>query len=259
MNKRTYAKRQMVDTVLLTLTGAIALFLDWTAMLTLIKNLKEAADNLDTNIQAHLTAAVGKPAAKSDLRIALELLLCRIAAAVYLYSKENKMFELKALTNLRKNSITRMTDPKLAHISSAIADASSGIASNLGDYKITQADVDALKTTSTEFSKAKTAKAGSVDSKGWIMTDVNGNVQVIDGILDDIDRLMEDYRATNPGFYESYTKARKLPFIPVRHRKPKTNTPPAAKDKPVNPGTSATNDQPVNHVQPIDPEKPASE
>jgi hypothetical protein len=157
------------------------------------------------------TADAGKTPAKDVAKEILISLLYKMTHALYVYAKRNSLEDLKALCNVNRTEIKKMKEHDLITKAQIIIDKARENKTNLVNYSVTDEKIEALLLAFNNFS-------GSTDGKDTgIATRVAANTSLdqlfddaMDLLEDELDGLMEEFRESDPDFFNAYINSRAI-------------------------------------------------
>jgi hypothetical protein len=195
-----------------------------------------AKDNLVTSInkvkkeaRQQKEATAGKRAAKVDAENELIRIIMSAGSALYSYGRKIKDHEMQDVANVRVSKLEDMRDTELVNKAEMIYAKLLANVADLTDYQITAATVTEFRAKIDNFANA----LGVRESSAARSTGATANLQMYfteaDDILnEDMDRMMEMFKQSEPGFYNEYFAARVIKNLGIRHEveEPVTPTPP---------------------------------
>ena len=167
-------------------------------------------------------ALTGITADKSSSKQTLCQLAAGIAGVIYAYASANSNNTLKQEMNLPVSKLMRTRDEELAPRCQNIHDKGTANLAALTDYGITAAMLATLQTAinnySAETPKPRTALIGRKTANANLAALFKEN----DALLNDqLDKLAELFKTTNPDFVKTYESTRIIVDPPTKPKKPK--------------------------------------
>jgi hypothetical protein len=191
-------------------------------LITSVNKIKEAA-------RQQKEATAGKRAAKMDAENDLISLMMSVGSALYSYGRKIKDHEMQDIANVRVSKLEDMRDTELVNKAEIIYTKLAANAADLVDYQITAVTVTEFRAKIDNFANA----LGVRESSAAKSTGATANLQMYfteaDDILnEDMDRMLEMFNQSQPGFYNEYFAARVIKQLGIRHEveEPVIPTPP---------------------------------
>jgi len=211
-----------------------------------IPALVKASDELDTVVtgiaaQLEITAMRnGAVNSKDSLLEALATAAHEVAASLHAYAVENGNDELAAEVDLSITDIAKGRPAAVVARCANIAALGSKHLEALSDYNITQAKLTALTKKRTAFEQQVPKARQAVAKKAAANKAARSFLKQGRDLLNKrIDKLMVQFRETEPALYAEYQTARKI-----------VNSPGAQNEKAETPTARATNGSMTNGVMP---------
>lgn len=206
--------------------------------------LKSAADRLDSvlaklkeKLQDTMTVSKGKKETKSEAEDALLNELVTVSKGLYAYAAVTGNPEIREKVRVTESQLRYMRDTELVAKSRTISGVGAENQSKVGDYGVTAERLTSLNARIDAFEKAIGERESSVAQRKGARSSVYENFDQAMGILvDEIDNLMEPFKATDPQLFNEYSEARVVKDVGLRHRPPPPPPPPdQAPDQPSKP------------------------
>lgn len=157
---------------------------------------------------------------KNNVRDLLEKVAFRVTSALTAFASRSNNIELKGKVDFEESELTGLTQNQLLDETEKIHALATDNEASLADYGVDADDLAELKTLIDQF-RASIPGArnltGSRMAAGKSMRELfNG----ADGLLkDQMDRMVEKYRKSNPDFYEEYHISRMTIDYGTRHER----------------------------------------
>jgi hypothetical protein len=151
----------------------------------------------------------GAAAEKAAARDALEDVLFLICEALAVLAHTSKDRDLLALTDLTLTDLDRFGGEELSHRATTVLERANASKTALAPFQITQANIDELAQTLETFQATK-EKPRMVTAERAVQTEAVATlIREASGILrEQIDRLVNLFRRSNPEFVAGYRAAR---------------------------------------------------
>lgn len=214
----------------------------WSAMgpfATAAGQLQGKIDAIDEAAQKQETPTTGAAADKAFARDSLEdalFLACEALGVMAATSNDN---DLLALTAVSPSSLHRFTDEELTNRAATVLEKTNTQKTSLAALHVTQANIDELSQALQNFKAAKekprqttAGRAAETSSLPSLIRDAN------DILRNQIDRLVNLFRRSNPKFVAGYKSARVIVDRAATHtssKAPQTPPTPKPEDQPAPP------------------------
>lgn len=202
-------KRGMLGTVETILVTNRPIWESLPAFVTAADALSEHIETIDILAQSGNGNTTGLTADKRAARDTMTAATLEIAGAVAAYASETGSGELHAKADYSISDLRRVRDTEIAGVCLNIHDAAKANLADLADYGVTakkltdcKAKIDAYSGT---VSKPRTAKSNSRATGKLLVVEFGAADKVLGKRLD---RLVTQFKATQPAFYGAYTTAR---------------------------------------------------
>lgn len=176
---------------------------------------------IDSSTQLVGASLAGIAVDKNVLKRDLIAETVTMAGRIYAYSAKIGNNTMKQAVNYSESDLRRLKDAELAPACQAIHDLAGANTDELKDYGVTSAKLAAMQTKIAAYAvavpKPRSAIAGRKTTKAQIKQ-LFKNADAI--LVEQMDRLIDDFAADNPEFVAGYTNAR---IIVDPKSKPKEN------------------------------------
>jgi len=181
-------------------------------------------DQLVTAIKAKTNemnnTTVGKTAAKHTAEDDMIEILVPVANALYSIGKEKKLPDVMEQADLTERSLRRLRDTDLAMKADAIVVLTGKYTAELAEYGFDAAKVALVKTRVDTYAASIGIRESSVGEHSGARIALMQMYDQADELLnDDLDRLMELIRSSEPQLYSQYFALRSVKELGVVHRK----------------------------------------
>lgn len=168
-------------------------------------------------------AIKGRAQTKYEAEDALVDAIIEIASPLYSYSRKIKNNEVMEICDITESKLRKLRDTELESRADAIQKKADELKAELADYNITAAMITDLQTKIAAYHTALGYRESGVATQAQATKTVTELIRQADEILnEDIDRLMERFRNTEPVFYGKYRSARVIKDLGIRHEKDET-------------------------------------
>jgi len=166
-------------------------------------------ETIDTLAQASNGNTTGLTADKRAARDAMTVATLEIAGAVAAYASDEENGELHAKVDYSLSDLRRVRDTEIAGVCLNIHDAAKANLAALADFGVTAKKLTELKgkidAYSGTVSKPRTAKSNKSATSKLLVVEFGATDNVLSRRLD---RLMMQFKATQPAFFSAYSTAR---------------------------------------------------
>jgi hypothetical protein len=172
-------------------------------------------------------ATDGKTAHKRDTREALMAALLPVASVLALYAHEAGMQDVKAAADHSETAFRAFRELELLNRATDIMRSADDRAEAIEAYGVTAAMRDSLRKGIADYEAAIDGREAGGVTRMSARAALSRLFEEADTLLNEsMDRQMEIFRATQPGFYEEYFNARSIKLLGIRHRRPEEAPPP---------------------------------
>ncbi|MCF8256957.1 MAG: carboxypeptidase-like regulatory domain-containing protein [Flavobacteriales bacterium] len=134
-----------------------------------------------------------------------------VAAAVQAYAAETENNDLYNLVNFTRSALRETEDEELAQVCQLIHDQANGVVTSLGDYGVAVTDLVLLQGLITAWGTQSQAPRMAISERKAATHTLPSLFKAADAILKTrMDKLMENFRANERTFYDTYHVARKI-------------------------------------------------
>jgi hypothetical protein len=155
-----------------------------------VKAISDTVDDLDAGIAdisdsagKQQTPVTGAAAQKAQVRHSYEEQILFIADQLAAFAEATNFAELAGQVEMSLSSLDKLADDQLEEKGTLIANLAMLKLADLADYGITQADIDALKSLTTQFHAAKTAPRSAVASRSGETNTLPDKIAEVTSIL----------------------------------------------------------------------------
>ena len=189
---------------------------------TAMQHFREKLDAIDAAAEKQETPT-GAAAEKAAPRDALEDVLFLICEALAVLAHTSKDRDLLALTDVTPSDLDRLGGEELSHRATTVLERANARKTELAPFQITEANIDELGQSLEAFQATK-EKPRTVTAERAVQTEaVAALIREASGILrDQIDRLVNLFRRSNPEFVAGYRGARVIVDRKASHTTAKT-------------------------------------
>ena len=224
MNKEMTAiqesKLNMFRTVETHIGDNAAIIADSPAFQTAFNKIKANNAAIQSAAQQRSASLTGIAADKSNLKQTLAKLAATIAGAVFAYAAAEKNQTLKQEMNISVSKLQRARDEELAPRCQMIHDRAETNLAALTDYGINAAQLKNLQTAINNYSAETMKPRQAVSTRKTTRANLAALFRENDDILkNQLDKLIELYRADHPDFVNTYFQTRIIVDPPTRARK----------------------------------------
>lgn len=184
----------------------------WNGMAPLaaaVQQFKQKIVAIDAAAQKQETPVSGAAGDKAAARDELEDVLFLTCEALGVLAHTNNDHDLQALVDLSPSAIDKLGDEELANRATNVLARANAMTTELATMQVTQANIDELAEALQTYQSAK-AKPRTAVVERMVQTEtLPALVREAGNILrDQIDRLVNLFRRTNPEFVAGYRSAR---------------------------------------------------
>jgi hypothetical protein len=227
MNTRQENKLSMYVSVQSLLEGNQTVWQTLPAFGSAFTAFKGSIQRINSLEQSRQTGTRGVTAAKQAAREGMASAALIVAGAVRAYASKNNDQELLAKVDFTSSNILRGRDTEAATICQGIHDSANGVVANLADFGVDAAGLTALQGKIDAYS----AVLGSPRSRASTHRAAAGlkddEFTAADRVLEEqLDGLVENFRVSQPSFYEAYQAARDVVENASGHSNAENNTQP---------------------------------
>jgi hypothetical protein len=174
---------------------------------------------LQNTAERKATITVGKTDIKHDAEETLIKQVKVMSAVLSAWSTRNKRLDTKALAAIRDYEVRAMRDEVLIrHARVLLAEAVSA-GPDLAHFGMPEAKVEEFRQRINAFEKALVVRDTSVSTRTLSRSELEVVFTRISSLLlNELDPLMELFKASNPHFYESYHSLRSVKALATRYR-----------------------------------------
>lgn len=146
---------------------------------------------------------------KTNYREVLEEQAYRIASATVAYAVDNNDAILKEKVNYPRSAMTRARDTELVEIVDVIYDAVNPVAGSLAGYGVVPGDLTAMQNARDDFNNRVGAPRAAISTRKTATGDLEViSRETMDLLEERLDKLTENFRDSDPDFYQTYHNAR---------------------------------------------------
>jgi hypothetical protein len=174
-----------------------------------VQQLKQKLVAIDTAAQKQETPVSGAAGDKAAARDGLEDVLFLMCEALGVLAHTSNDHELKALVDISPTAIDRLNDEELGNRATNVLAKANAMKTELATMQVTQANIDELDAALQTYLTAK-AKPRTAVVERMVQTEtLPALVRETSNILrDQIDKLVNLFKRTNPEFVAGYKSAR---------------------------------------------------
>jgi hypothetical protein len=147
--------------------------------------------------------------AKTNIRNAMIAKANNVAGNIYAYATNTRNDDLKAKVKMTEHTLRAMRDADLQTKVQNIYDLAETNIASLGDYGVKAADVSEMEQLIEAFTTTNRNMGSNKADRSSARTALTVYFDEVDVLLDDvIDKLIENFRISDPQFYSAYQAAR---------------------------------------------------
>lgn len=185
------------------------------ATLPALVTAKSALVNKTLEIRAKSLVQKKSTKGKTQDKAARKLLLADtsygVAAVVQAYAAETENNDLYNLVNFTRTALRETEDEELAQVCQLIHDEANEVIGSLGDYGLTAAELGTLEGLITAWGTQSQAPRMAISERKAATQTLPSLFKASDVILKTrMDKLMENFRANERTFYDTYHVARRI-------------------------------------------------
>lgn len=239
MNKTQENKLTMYETVVMVLQNHEGTVAGVAPLARAKQEVSELLQRIKDKGRSKREATAGKTEAKEAARAALVRSVLQAASGLYSFGRRAPNAEAAAIADVNESRLRRMRDTELASRATSIHARCTEHLAALADYGIVAATLADLNGKIEAYASALAGREAGVAVRVGATAELSALFRQMDDLLrDELDRLVELARETNPPFYREYFAARVVKELGVRHEaRPSGNaSQPAAPPAPPPPG-----------------------
>ena len=203
--------RSMFLSVQKTCNDNKSIWSDLPAIVNTFNKFENIISEIDVQRQIQEGVTSGVTESKHKEEEEMTQITLQIAANVYAYASLINDHELKNRVNYSPSTLRNARDTILKDICQSVHDAASEVVSELGDYGVTPETLEKQQKEIDDFvdmiAKPRTAISTRATATARLEDLINeGN----DLLRDQLDKLMVNYKTSEPVFYNMYKNARKI-------------------------------------------------
>jgi hypothetical protein len=188
-----------------------------------VQQLKQKLTAIDAAAQKQETPLSGAAGDKAAARDELEDVLFLMCEALGVLAHTHNDHDLKALVDLSPTAIDRLNDEELGNRATNVSAKANAMKTELATMQVTQANIDELDEALQTYQAAKAKPRTAVVERSVQTESLSTLVRGTSNLLrDQIDRLVNLFKRTNPEFVAGYRSARVVVDRVAGHAAPKT-------------------------------------
>jgi hypothetical protein len=188
---------------------------------TAVTEFKGKVAEIDAAAQKQETPR-GATEDKAEARETLEDVLFLTCEALGVLGHTGNDHDLSAIASVTASSLRRMTEEELSHRAESVLTEANAKKTELVAMQVTQANRDELNQALQDFNTSKTNPRKATVERMTQTQSLPTLIREASSILrDQIDRLVNMFRRTNPGFVTGYNAARVIIDRAASHATPK--------------------------------------
>jgi hypothetical protein len=191
------------------------------AVISAVADFNAVLVRLEQAMDRQETSAIGKTTKKAEAIERVVAAILPIRAALYDLARKTGRTETKTLANMSEWDLRKRRQTELLEHAVRVHRETTALIEELAPYGIDaetlaalDASIEALRTSINE------KQVGVVDRVSARMEIANLIAEADDILFEQLDRLIDLFRVTNPAFFEKYWIARSIPNLGVRHQPP---------------------------------------
>jgi hypothetical protein len=171
----------------------------------------------------------GKVAAKDEAEDALVMATVIVSSGVAALARSKGNAQLKEAVHIPESRLRHARPSDQLNMAKVTYDLAKANGQELVSYGISTTMLDDLKSRTTAYENCVKEVASGMAERTGARTAVSDLFVQADEVLkEELDRMMQVFRVTDPEFYNDYRAARVIKDIGVRHTKPGQPATPAA-------------------------------
>jgi len=187
-----------------------------------VLQFKDKIISIDAAAQKQETPVSGAAGDKAAARDGLEDLLFLMCEALGVLAHTSNDHDLKALVDLSPTAIDKLADEELGNRATNVLAKANALKTELATMQVTQANLDELDEALQTYQAAKAKPRTAVVERAVQTETLPALVRETSNILrDQIDRLVNLFRRTDPEFVAGYRSARVVVDRVAGHAAPK--------------------------------------
>ncbi|MBC8031135.1 MAG: hypothetical protein H7Z16_13555 [Pyrinomonadaceae bacterium] len=200
----------------------------WNGMAPLVAAVQQFQQKIaaiDTAAQKQETPVSGAAGDKAAARDALEDVLFLTCEALGVLAHTSNDHDLLALVDVTPHALDKLGDEELSNRATNVLAKANAKKTELAALQVTQANIDELDQALQDFQAVKAKPRTAVVERAVQTGSLSTLVREANNILrDQIDRLVNLFRRTDPEFVSGYRSARVVVDRVASHAAPKTAT-----------------------------------
>lgn len=199
------------------------------ALKSAVGDLNTVLSKLKEMVQQRMTATAGKAKTKANCEDSLLEELMVVAKAMVAFGRTTGDQEVIEKANVTISQLRYLRDTELVAKSRTIHELASEKLVALADFGITSAMLESLKLRIDAFETALGERESSVARRKGARSGFYDYLDQAKSVLEDvIDNLMEQFKKSDPQFYNEYVETRTVKNVGLRHKDQPPNEPPPA-------------------------------
>lgn len=184
------------------------------------EELSELIVALNENVKLQ-AASTGATQSKQDAQIAVGNLAFEIAGAIFSFAQKSGDTTLAGRVSFSRSAITQGSSNAVSARIQGIIDTATETIASLGDHGITQAKVNTLKQRLKSYDALRVLPRQTTAAATAATRQLERLFPKATQLLEDrIDRLMWQFRESEPEFYDKYQVARSIVSAPTSSSEP---------------------------------------
>jgi hypothetical protein len=176
-------------------------------------------DNIAATLRTQNSDLTGASADKVSGKEALANATLAVAGAIHAYASQSNKAELKQRVALTRSDLLLVRDMEMLEKCRTIASHAEANKASIADYGATEAVIKDLQDKITAFATLAVRPRVVIAERKDATADLQNLIRLTDTLLSDrLDKIMEQFKVTQPGFYNLYQTNRILVDSGVRRQ-----------------------------------------
>lgn len=224
LDSRQEAKLNMYDVVRTHCNGNSAIIETNAAFTTAFDEFKTKVAAIESAARISGANLTGIAADKSVSKQDLSRIASQTAGLIYAYAAKNGNNTLKQAVNFSASDLLRLKDAEIAPQSQSIHDKGVENLAALADYGVTAEKLADLQAAINSYAQSVPKPRTAIAERSTVKANIKQLFREADTILvEQLDRLIENFRKDHPDFVSTYKAARKI-VDPKSKSKPEGET-----------------------------------
>jgi hypothetical protein len=222
MNKHQENKLSMYKTTRQALQNNTSVWEKVPAIVTTFKEFETSIEEIENLLKKQSIDLTGITQTKEERLSILADAAMAIAGPLHAFASQMSNSSLMQKVNIFRSDILDARDSTVIELVQIIADTAKENLTSLADFGINQASITDLQEKVDDFNAITSAPRISVTERKVITIELEKGLEETADLLNErLDKLIEQFKTTEPTFYDQYQNARIIVDSGIRHEEPK--------------------------------------